>query len=317
VTPGVTGRRIRAGRADIAGQVQKPSAHRADAGSPGFANGRSQNSGASFTGTVTCSDCHNPHVVNTAPAQPPNISGLLQNVRGVDRNGVAVKQATYEYEICLRCHGDYSRDVQFVARVIQTTNARLAFDPNNPSFHPVVEAGRNPNVPSIPSALSPTMNVSAVISCTTCHADDGGVSRGPHGSTFAPILKERYETGDGTPESLDVYALCYRCHERTSLLSDASFRRKSARKTSSGGGHSGHLSARASCAACHDPHGISVTTGPVPAGSGDHTSLINFDVRTVLPVPGGSVPLYRRTGTFSGSCTLVCHGVTHDAWSYP
>jgi hypothetical protein len=232
---------------------------------------------------------------------------------------VAVKQATYEYEICLKCHGDYARDVPPVTRVVLTTNARLAFDPNNPSTHPVIDAGRNPNVPSIPSALSPTLTVSQVISCSTCHADDAGVSQGPHGSTYAPILRERYDLGDGTPEGLSVYALCYRCHERTSILNDASFRKKSSRTTPSGGGHSGHLAARASCAACHDPHGIYVPTGNVPGASitGDHTSLINFDVRTVAPVPGTPFPVFRRTGTFSGSCTLVCHGVTHDSWSYP
>ena len=41
-----------------------------------------------------------------------------------------------------------------------------------------------------------------VIYCTTCHADDEGGSRGPHGSSFPPILRERYETADNTPESL-------------------------------------------------------------------------------------------------------------------
>jgi predicted CXXCH cytochrome family protein len=318
VTPGAAGRRlVKTGRADIASQLTKPSAHHADAGTPGVAGGRMPNAGPSGTNAVACADCHNPHVVNAAPAQPPSISGPLQGVRGVDRNGVAVRPATYEYEICLRCHGDYSRDVPLVTRVVLTTNSRLAFDPNNPSAHPVFDTGRNPNVPSIPSALSPTMTVTQVLSCSTCHSDDGGVSQGPHGSTFPPILKERYETADGTPESLSVYALCYRCHERTSILGDTSFRKKSAATTGSGGGHSGHMAARASCATCHDPHGINVTSGTVPLGTGDHTSLINFETRTVSAVPGTPYPVFRKTGTFSGSCTLVCHGVTHSAWSYP
>ena len=65
-----------------------------------------------------------------------------------------------------------------------------------------------------------------MIYCTTCHADDEGGSRGPHGSSFAPILKQRYETADNTPESYDNYALCYQCHDRTSILRDASFRKK-------------------------------------------------------------------------------------------
>ena len=42
--------------------------------------------------------------------------------------------------------------------------------------------------------------------------------------------------------------------------------------------------------------------------------------RTYAPaaaVPGAAVPIFRQTGTYSGTCTLVCHGVTHSAWSYP
>jgi hypothetical protein len=143
------------------------------------------------------------------------------------------------------------------------------------------------------------------------------VSRGPHGSPFPPILKERYEVADGTPESYDVYALCYRCHERASILADVSFRKKSVRKTPSGGGHSGHLQGGATCAACHDPHGINVAAGPGPVVSGDHTSLVNFAAQTVQPLPGTSYPIFKSAGTFSGSCTLVCHGVTHNGLSYP
>ena len=44
-----------------------------------------------------------------------------------------------------------------------------------------------------------------------------GGSRGPHGSSFRPILTERYETADNTPESYDHYALCYRCHSGTTF----------------------------------------------------------------------------------------------------
>ncbi|HQR44643.1 MAG TPA: cytochrome c3 family protein [Thermoanaerobaculia bacterium] len=174
------------------------------------------------------------------------------------------------------------------------------------------------NVPSIPSSLAPTMVVSQIIRCTSCHADDQGGSRGPHGSSFPPILKERYETADGTVESYDVYALCYRCHERTSILGDQSFQKKTAgRTTLSGGGHSGHLAARASCADCHDAHGVNVTAGGAGLVSGEHTRLINFAVQAVQPPPGTQYPVFRQTGTYSGSCTLVCHGVTHNGWSYP
>ena len=307
-TPGTTA-------PDIGAQIQKVSAHRPPAGAAASTSGGTPAAARSGVRSVTCADCHNPHVANTVPAQPPNVSGLLANVSGVDRNGVTIRAARYGYEICFKCHGDNSGDVSLVLRVVPGTNTRLSFDPNNASFHPVIAPGRNPNVPSLPSSLSPTMTVSQVIACTSCHADDEGGSGGPHGSAYRPILKERYEVADGTPESYDAYALCYRCHERTSILSDASFRRKTVPKTASGGGHSGHLRAGASCATCHDPHGVNVTAGPPAVG--DYGHLVNFAVLTVQPLPGGTTPVYKQTGLFSGSCTLVCHGFTHNAMTYP
>lgn len=198
--------------------------------------------------------------------------------------------------------------LSFVPRVVNSTNTRLEFSTLNPSYHPVIGIGRNPNVPSIPSSLEPTLTASSIIYCTSCHSDDAGVSRGPHGSSYAPILRDRYETIDGTTESSAVYALCYRCHNQSSILSDASFRTKIAKTTVTGGGHSGHLAMGAPCSACHDPHGIRDN-----GLSGSHTHLINFDTRIVTSVN----PVFNDAGLFSGSCTLVCHGVTHTNFSYP
>jgi hypothetical protein len=156
-----------------------------------------------------------------------------------------------------------------------------------------------------------------VIYCTSCHADDEGGSNGPHGSSFAPILRERYQTTDNTPESYDKYALCYRCHDRSSILSDASFRKKTVRTTASGGGHSGHLAAGVPCSACHDPHGVNDSGAAGVMRTGSHTHLINFDTRIVSPKTGGQYPVFKDAGMFSGSCTLACHGVVHDNTSYP
>ncbi len=210
-------------RADIGRQVSKLSAHPESTSLPaGFSRGLGSGSRADLA-SVGCSDCHNPHVANDQQAELPYVSGALRGVPGVDRNGAKVFPATYEYEICFRCHGDNTPDSQYVPRVVGSTNTRLDFDANNASFHPVVEIGRSVDVPSLPSSLSPRMTASDQIGCTSCHADDEGGARGPHGSDFAPILKERYETVDGAGESYESYALCYRCHERTSILADRSF----------------------------------------------------------------------------------------------
>ncbi|MBP9143861.1 MAG: hypothetical protein KBF21_06345 [Thermoanaerobaculia bacterium] len=306
-----------AGRADIAGQVGKFSAHPESARLPsGLPRGRGVGARTDLT-SVGCADCHNPHMANDQQAELPYVSGATRGVPGVDRNGAEVATATYEYEICFRCHGDNTPDAEYIPRVVGSTNTRLDFDAGNPSFHPVVEMGRGTDVPSIPSALEPRLTPSDQIGCTSCHADDEGGSRGPHGSDFAPILKERYETIDGTGESYESYALCYRCHERTSILADESFRTRAFRTTPSGGGHSGHLAAGAPCSACHDPHGVAVGGNEAFNPSGDHTHLINFDTQIVAPVEGANFPAFKDTGSRSGTCTLTCHGVNHLQTAYP
>jgi hypothetical protein len=264
--------------------------------------------------TVGCADCHEPHLVTGTKGEAPYVSGMLRGVSGVDRYGVEIRTVTYEYEVCFKCHADSSPDLEVIPRVVSSTNKRKAFDPVNPSYHPVVAVGQSLNVPSIPSSLEPAMSPTQVIYCTACHADDEGSSRGPHGSAFAPILRQRYEKEDHTPESFDNYALCYRCHDRSKILSDFSFRKKGFRTTASGGGHSGHLAAGTPCSACHDAHGVNESDAE---GTGSHTHLVNFDTRIVLPRTGRPYPVFNDAGGFSGSCDLVCHGVDHDGASYP
>ncbi|MFI5395604.1 MAG: cytochrome c3 family protein [Candidatus Binatia bacterium] len=294
-----------AGRVDIARQTQKISAHHEPLGTIPLSQRIPGGAARSGIRSVTCTDCHNPHLTSDRKVKAPSASGLLRGVSGVDRNGVEIRSITYEYEVCFKCHGDNTPDLNYVPRVLSVTNTRRAFDTANPSYHPVIGMGKNLNIPSIPSRFEPNMSPSVVIYCTTCHADDEGGSRGPHGSSFPPILKERYETADNTPERYDNYALCYRCHDRSSINNDRSF------KTTMGkGGHSGHLKANAPCSACHDPHGVNAAVGS--PSTGDHTHLINFDTRIVSPGTK-SYPTFTDKGIiFSGSCNLCCHSVLHD-----
>lgn len=311
---------------NIMAQTAKMSAHRVSTTIVSYQAKQSllAGSGPAVSGQVTCSDCHNPHAApaaqtfssalragksaGNARALSAATSGNLKGVSGVDRNGMRVASATYEYEVCFKCHADYAAGFPYVPRVINTTNMRLEFDTNNPSFHPVEDQGKNLNVPSIPSPFNPSLTASDTISCTDCHSDEGGQSRGPHGSNYPPILKERYETVDFTTESYENYALCYRCHNRDSIVRDDSFKKNLSGK----GGHSGHLALGAPCSACHTAHGIKDN-----GLSGSHTHLINFDTRIVSPKTGNASPTFSDNGPFSGSCTLVCHGKTHDNESYP
>ncbi len=250
---------------------------------------------------VECADCHDPHA---ARAGTPPINGVLTNVRGIDLSGGEVDPASNSYEICFRCHADNVNPGQnLTPRQHDQQNTRLEFQLANPSFHPVAGIGRNPDVPSLIDPLSPT----SIIECTDCHDSDssesaGGVGpNGPHGSVFEPILARRYDTLDNTPESSSAYALCYSCHSRNSLLSDASF-----------GEHDRHIRREdAPCNVCHDPHGISSTQG----NSVNNTHLMNFDTTIVSPNGNGQLRFVDE-GRFSGSCDLLCHGEDHVNESY-
>ena len=277
---------------------------------------------------IECVDCHNPHAAN--PYATPTISGKLEYVSGVNINsGQGTKPpvfASYEYEICFKCHGDTnwpSPTYTPPARVVNSLNLRLAFQTGgmNSSFHPVAGIGNNPVIPSFPSLDAPGMLATSIITCTDCHDSDQsrsigkGGPRGPHGSIWKPLVRQEYETRDiGTPYQSQYYALCYWCHNESSILNDDSFKKNGQTGL---GGHSGHLTSiggtavNAPCSVCHDPHGV---PDNVP-NSGDHAHLINFDTNSVTASAGNSYPLYTSSGipgVPGGSCTLVCHGVTHD-----
>ncbi len=251
---------------------------------------------------VECADCHNPHAV--AP-QPPDstyisIGATLAHVPGVTVGGALIGEARNEYEVCFRCHADAAVPVRRqIVREAHTSNLRLKFSPMNPSFHPVVASSPSSDTVS----LVPGLARGSMIRCTDCHNNDegpragGGGTDGPHGSAHDFLLERNYTVTDDNVESEFEYALCYKCHQQSSILSDQSFSE-----------HEMHIvDERAPCSACHDPHGVSTATG----STSDHTHLINFDTTIVRPVPETRRLVFRDLGRFAGSCTLVCHGETH------
>jgi len=253
---------------------------------------------------VECADCHNPHAANS--------SNPLNGVSGIDILGSEVTQVTKPHELCLRCHGNsLNKPAALTTRQIEQTNVRLEFNTSNPSYHPVAGAGKNPNVPS----LIPPLTTSSQISCLDCHNNNANPStggsgpNGPHASTYPPILERQYLTQDPTTESPTAYALCYKCHDRNSILGDQSFSRHS--KHIGSGSSWGMWGLSTPCNVCHDPHGISVTQG----NSTNNSKLINFDTSVVSPNRSG-ILRYESTGTFSGRCYLSCHNRDHNPKSY-
>ncbi len=251
---------------------------------------------------VECVDCHNPHAAK-ASGTP---AGPLTGVRGVNRFNSEVNPIAYEYELCFRCHGDSNgKPAAPTQRVFSNTNVRQEFNTSSASYHPVVGVGRNNNVPSLIQPWS----TNSIVKCTDCHNNNNGPAsggngpKGPHGSSYPHLLERQYLTQDLTNESQASYALCYKCHSRTSILANQSFSRHNFHITGAGGrgGMGGTLSTP--CNVCHDPH------------ASNFEKLINFDTSVVSPSSSNRLE-YNSTGTFSGECYLSCHGRNHDPCTY-
>jgi predicted CXXCH cytochrome family protein len=250
---------------------------------------------------VECVDCHDAHELRGGEGVGA-MPGPLLGSSGITISGSFAPEASFEYEVCLKCHGITEAANPVVFRADSVSNVRLEIDPRNRSFHPVADIGRNPSIvglisPSTPASRTP---------CTACHnseSSSGNVAaRGPHGSIYRPILAAQYDLDAvAEPESFQRYALCYGCHDRNTLL-----------RRPGGFPHDLHVAeAGVGCAECHDAH-----------GSRDNPHLINFMTRdftgAVSASPSSSGRLaYEPTGTGAGRCFLTCHGFDHDPLEYP
>lgn len=296
---------------NIASEIGKRSGH-----DPRFRTGVHDPTEVPFTMRrhVECVDCHNPHAAEHGTIGSvlgtfgPTVKGPNMGAGGVTIGGREVEHARFVYEICFKCHADGIRRPRIrTRRQVSQTNTRLEFQPSNPSFHPVAGPRRNADVVSL---LAP-LRVGSIITCTDCHNSDnsrfaGGLGpNGPHGSINPPLLVRNYTTTDFTTESANAYALCYGCHDRNSILGDASFTH-----------HRIHIvNVRAPCGVCHDAHGVYRAQG----SGRNHSNLINFDLSVVSSAasPAGRRLEFVDTGRQSGNCTLTCHGAGHVGSTYP
>jgi hypothetical protein len=216
-----------------------------------------------------------------------------------------VPRAQFQYEVCYKCHDNSQAVPPLISRVFVQPNTRLQFDPSSVSYHPVAAAGKNTDVPS----LRPGLTTASLIYCTDCHNSDSGATgggtspNGPHGSNVRGLLAAGYETTDNTPESATAYALCYRCHDRSTILASQTFPQ-----------HNLHVvTNNTPCSVCHDSHGNSSAQTTMTNGS----HLINFDRTVVTPDPATQRLEYQSLGARQGQCYLSCHGVAHSPKGYP
>ncbi len=186
-----------------------------------------------------------------------------------DNKFAFVSSVVKEYELCFKCHTRYSfdfqlykntygRDLQFnwtkrryylpgdpgTDIIVPESDLTVEFNPNNPSFHPVVAHGQTAGTQNLPWAdnrvfnetFMPGLSADSRIKCTDCHGSDTTNVRGPHGSTNKYILKKRAPTEEPTvsrtgydlgsiivnpssqPYNMTWYVrtedlICYNCHD--------------------------------------------------------------------------------------------------------
>jgi hypothetical protein len=110
-----------------------------------------------------------------------------------------------------------------------------------------------------------------------------------------------YGDGNSGQDYAQMYAMCFKCHDQTSIFSDQTFDE-----------HSKHVRGEdTSCTVCHDPHGVSATQG----NTTENTHLINFDLDVVQPNSNG-VLRFEDLGNRRGRCYLRCHGDNHNPEDY-
>ena len=301
---------------------------------------------------VVCFDCHNPHGVQPIGTTAGK-SGPLNGAKGVDIVGDDIEPVDFPHQVCFRCHGDSTdKPAPRITRALdgergagEDTNTRLEFSTtganSSASYHPVsvaIDSGGPGSLPTnrVPSLISGVAlalggttgatGTGTIISCLDCHNNDqnprtgGSGPNGPHGSANSPILERNFTTADNTTESAAAYAMCYKCHDRNTILgNDQTWTNDSFMR------HDFHIAAGAnsspfaprpgvglvgvSCNICHDPH-----------GSVRFDRLINYNVNTGAPAGPVSANaagnLYFATDGDVTQCNLACHGMQHDPCGY-
>jgi hypothetical protein len=303
-----------------------------------------ENTGASFAGTnrhVECVDCHNPHGAKAyAATTAPTIFNELIGISGVTPAYAGAgaptgftfnKSATYEYEVCFKCHSSFTTlptylpagwtgtaDQADALRKLTTggTNSQIAdsrdmaqeYNPSNASYHPVMAAGTNLNINV--ATFQTGFTFTSIIYCSSCHDNNqkatAGYGRGPHGSQNLHILDAGTGGNSGfktTHNGVNTSStdFCTKCHKAASYISNNT--------SSRFGYHLYHVANKTQegCYVCHDTHGS------------EQLHLFNFSRNQSPTVCITAVSTNTQTafvhaaGTAANSCIVTCHGTSHGS----
>jgi predicted CXXCH cytochrome family protein len=300
-----------------------------------------------------CDDCHNSHAAKgyTTPLVAPALSSTLFGVSGISSAGVVRDprrnggEAQFEYEICLKCHGDSTNKPQAstyatfgytayrssFAALTDPYNVRLQFtstlNTGVGSHHPVMTPRGSTRTQSslLPFMLNRdgtqstrSLGTGSQIYCGDCHNNDqdrqfvgSGTTGGPngtHGSVNAHILERTYvlPTPPTTPGSSYSSVSGASTSFNGTYAMCAKCHNLTTVQSGDGFNHGQHFSY--GCTVCHSAHGVQNST---TATTGLHQGLVDFDTRFCAPNQGTTTYTYPA---YDGRhCYLVCHGTRHDA----
>ena len=222
--------------------------------------------------SVECQDCHPMH--GDASSTKANGNRALPG-RG-ERTGLS------EARLCFDCHGPASRSGA-------GDNIEELFSASARSSHPL---GRTTDFLGGVGVAGKGQILTPIMGCTSCHgSDDPTAPAGPHGSIYQGLIIRPYRDADAFRAGQPMGALCYACHDETTL-----------QNTGVGWpGHEIHLTmGEAECADCHNPH-----------GSMSYPGLVSFDIfgGRIRPAKDGRLEYKPNEGM--GTCTVNCHGTEH------
>jgi predicted CXXCH cytochrome family protein len=259
------------------------------------------------------------------------------------RDGVN-QPSTLEYQLCFTCHSGFTTlpgNAGFgSSRYV--LDKGVEFNPANGSTHPIEAPGKNTTT-QMAASLSGTSPfkkwnflTTSTIRCLNCHAGSRALAGGatplpgadlaPHTSSVEGILLATYRNrllhNTNDAYSAGDFALCYTCHAEapfagtSNSATNFSFHSLHVRSISAKGSGgtdidvAGGGRGNALCAECHFrihstayPDGTQTVTG---------SRLVSFSPN--IGATGG-VRSWTKSGN-GGNCTLVCHGKTHNNYSY-
>lgn len=263
---------------------------------------------------------------------------------------------TREYQLCFKCHSGATTLPPPIAGMPSTDylDKAVEFNPNNPSFHPVESPGKN-GTKAMAASLAGTspyklwdFTVGSTIRCLNCHASSttpdippasADSALAPHTSANRGILLRNYKdrvlkTGTEAYSAMD-FALCYVCHGEAPFVANAATSPDPAgRDQTNFSLHSKHVSelagvpggtaitdintpgagqGNAICAECHFRLHSTTYKVDTQGQKVNGSRLVNFAPNVM---PNGATLSWTQGATGGGSCTLTCHGVSHDGYSY-